>query len=236
MADIGTATLDLKVLTRGTTTMRTAAGQSSLQAGTLFYDETLDAVYEWNGSSWQLYGPMGGASGGNTPATGVPGSIVRCRATLAGVSPGVIAAAGDYTAGDVLNNSTSAGVAWQMPGVGRLASGGMIAQKLLMTLSVAAITARFRLHFFNAAPTVVQNDNAALLLDLDDRASYIGFQDMPAMQTTGSSEYCWSELDMQWITQLGAATNFWFFVQTLDGITNESAGMTMDIFMTGVQS
>jgi hypothetical protein len=234
MPDVGSWTLDLKQIQRGSTTQRT--NLTNATAGLLFYDETLNAVYEWNGSTWQLYGPMGGSSGGNTPATGVPGSIARIRATLNSVSPGVIAAAGDYAAGDVLNDSTTAGHAWVLPSIARLTAGGFLAQKVLITCSVAAMVPRFRLHVFSAVPSVLQNDNVAFLLDADDRAIYLGYIDMPAMQTSGSSEIGWSESDLQWIAQTGATANLNFVLQTLDAFTNESAGMTIDVFFTGVQS
>jgi hypothetical protein len=234
MPDIGSWTLDLKQIQRGSTTQRT--NYTNPIAGLLFYDETLNQVWEWNGTSWQLYGPMNGGGGSGTPATGVPGSIVRVRATLNGVSPGVIAAAGDYTAGDVLNDSTSAPHAWILPSIARLTAGGILAQKVLVTCSVAALVPRFRLHVFSAVPSILQNDNAAFVLDADDRAIYLGYIDMPAMQTSGSSEISWSESDLQWIAQTSGSANLYFVLQTLDSFTNESAGMTIDVFMTGVQS
>lgn len=191
----------------------------------------------WNGSAWVAYSgfPATSPGGTNTPVTGVPGSMVRSRATLNSVSPGVIAAAGDYTAGDVLNNSAVTGLPWIFT-VARAAGGGILVQKGLITCSVAGLVPRFRLHLFNALPTVLQADNVAFLLDADDRNSYIGFIDFPAMSTSGSSEISWSEADLQWIGVTGAATTLWGVLQTLDTFTNESAGMTMDIYLTGVQS
>lgn len=227
-------TLDLKAMSRGSTSDRTAFGTTAVPAGALFYDETLDAVYEWNGSTWQVFSPMSG--GGGTPATGVPGSIVRIRATLNSVSPGVIAAAGDYTAGDVLNDSTTAPHAWVLPSIARLTGAGILVQKVLVTSSVAAMVPRLRLHVFSAVPSVLQNDNAAFLLDADDRAIYLGYVDLPAMQTSGSSEISWAEADLQWIAATNGSANLYFVMQTLDSFTNESAGMTMDVFVTGVQS
>lgn len=204
----------------------------------LYYEIDTALWYIWNGSAWVAYagpGPAGG-SGSNTPATGVPGSIVRIRATLNSVSPGVIAAAGDYAAGDVLNNSTSAGLSWILPSIARLTAGGILVQKVLVTCSVAAMVPRFRLHMFTQAPSVLQNDNVAFLLDADDRAIYVGYIDMPALQTSGSSEISWSEADIQWIGATAATANLNFVLQTLDAFTNESAGMTIDVFFTGVQN
>lgn len=204
---------------------------------TLFYEIDTGLWYIWNGSAWVAYvaPAAAGGSGSNTPVTGVPGSMVRTRGTLNSVSPGVIAAAGDYAAGDVLNNSAVTGLPWIFS-VGRAAGGGILIQKVLVTCSVAALVPRFRLYLFNALPTVLQADNAAFLLDADDRNAYIGYIDLPAMQTSGSSEISWAEADLQWIGVTGAATTLWGVLQTLDGITNESAGMTMDIYLTGVQS
>lgn len=167
-------------------------------------------------------------------AVPVSGDIQRVRATLNSVSPGVIAAAGDYAAGDVLNNSASAGVAWQFPDIARNQAGG-IATKVLVTCSVAAMVPRLRLHVFNEAPTVVQNDNAAFLFDADDRAKYLGYIDLPALQTSGSSEVSWAEADLQW--SFGTVTQkLWFVMQTLDAFTNESAGMTIDVHVEVVEA
>lgn len=62
MPDIGTNTLDLKLIMRGTTTQKNA--YTNPEPGTLFYDETLNSVWEWNGSTWQAYGPMTPGGGG----------------------------------------------------------------------------------------------------------------------------------------------------------------------------
>lgn len=196
----------------------------------------------WQDSAWVAFvgfpfaAGSGGGGGPATPATGVPGSIVRIRSTLNSVSPGVIAAAGDYTAGDVLNNSTSAGLAWIAPSIARLAAAGILVQKVLITCSVAALVPRLRLHMFNAVPGTLQNDNVAFVLAAADRDKYIGYIDMPAMSTSGSSELSWSEADIQWIGKTAADANLYFVLQTLDSFTNESAGMTIDVYFTGVQN
>lgn len=219
-----------------------AIGNSSQRV--LYYETDTGAAgltnpwFIWTGAAWVAFMgfPASPGSGGTVPVTGVPGTITRVRATLNSVSPGVIAAAGDYAAGDVLNDSTTAGHAWVFPSLTRLAASGILIQKVLITCSVAALVPRFRLHLWNTVPSVLQNDNVAFLLDLDDRAIYLGYIDMPAMQTSGSSEISWSEVDLQWIGTSLAATSLYGVLQTLDGFTNESAGMTMDIFLTGVQS
>lgn len=203
----------------------------------LYYEIDTGLWYIWSVNAWVAYaapGPAGG-SGSNTPVTGVPGSMIRARGTLNSVSPGVIAAAGDYSAGDVLNNSTVTGLPWIFT-VGRAAGGGILIQKVLITCNDAAIVPRFRLHLFNALPGTLQADNVAFLLAAADRNAYLGYIDMPAMQTSGSSELSWSESDLQWIGVTGAATTLWGVLQTLDTFTNEAAGMTMDIYLTGVQS
>jgi hypothetical protein len=123
-----------------------------------------------------------------------------------------------------------------LPSIARLTAGGFLAQKVLVTCSVAAMVPRFRLHVFSAVPSVLQNDNVAFLLDADDRAIYLGYIDMPALQTSGSSEISWSESDLQWIASTSGSANLNFVLQTLDAFTNESAGMTIDVFFTGVQS
>lgn len=230
-----TATLDQKVWIIGTDAERQAMSPG---AGAQFFAYDTGLGWVRTGEDTWVTSPFvpGASGGGSTPATGVPGTVARVRATLNSVSPGVIAAAGDYAAGDVLNNSAVTGLPWIFPGAARIAGAGGVAQKILITASVAALVPRFRWHFFNALPTVLQADNAAFLLDADDRAKYLGYVDMPAMQTSGSSEVSWSEADISWIFQTAAATSLWAVLQTLDAFTNESAGMTIDAYLTAVQN
>lgn len=152
----------------------------------------------------------------------------RVSATLNGAAP-AIAAAGDYAALDVLNDSASAGHVGVLP---VRAYSGLIL-KVVMTLSVAAATPRLRLFFFSSIPTVLQNDNAAFLLDADDRGAYLGYMDLPALSTSGSSEISWAQTtDPFSFACASGDPHLYFVVQTLDAFTNESAGMTATLTAT----
>lgn len=181
-------------------------------------------------------GAIGAVTVTSGSITAVPPPTVRVRATLNSASPGTIAAAGDYTAGDVINQSTSAGVSWVIPSAARSSGRGGHIKKVLMTCSVAAMVPRTRIHLFNSAPTVLQNDNVALVLDLDDRAAYLGYIDMPALQTSGSSEFSFALNDaLEHAFQTSGSANLNFVLQAIDAFTNESASMTIDIYFTIAQ-
>lgn len=154
----------------------------------------------------------------------------RIRATLNSVSPGVLAAAGDYAALDVMNESASAGHAWILPSIARNAGEGGTIRTVVITASVAGAVPRLRMHLWSAVPTVLQNDNVAFLADLDDRATYQGYVDLPALQTSGSSEISWAVADqIAHKFQTLADANMYFVLQTLDPFTNEAASMTVDV-------
>lgn len=199
---------------------------TAAKQGTKFYETNTGLWFIYNGSAWVAFTGDGG---------GGAERLKRVRATTNSVSPGVIAAAGDYTALDVLNHSTSAGLAWIAPSIARAAGTGGTIVQVRATLSVAAVVVRLRLHMFNAVPTVLQNDNVALVLDLDDRAAYLGVIDLEALHTSGSSEYAWAEAREPFPFQTNADANLYFVVQTLDSFTNETAGMTLDIALTAEQ-
>jgi len=157
------------------------------------------------------------------------GAPATVAATLNGTSP-EIAAAGDYAAGDVLNDSASAGHAWVIPNAARAAGRGGIIEKVLVTCDVEGMIPRFRLHMFNALPGNLNNDNVALVLNEDERDNYLGFIDMPPLQTTGSSQFSWSQLIDRFPFKCPAGvTDLWFILQTLDAFTNEVAGMIVDV-------
>lgn len=228
-----TFTMDRQVWLIGTDAERSAMGSPG--AGAVFFAHDTGITWVYTGTGW-VTDPSSSGSGAGTPASGVPGATTRVRATLNAVSPGIIAAAGDYVAGDVLNQSTTVGVHWVLPSIARVIGSGGLIYKILANVSVAAMVPRLRLHLFNAVPTVLQNDNVALLLDLDDRNKYVGYIDLPAFQTSGSSEFAWAEADISWVFNTALDRNLYMVVQTLDAFTNESAGMTLDFVVTAVQT
>lgn len=168
----------------------------------------------------------------------VGGSTAFVRATLNSVSPGVIAAAGDYAALDVLSQSASNGVGvhWILPSIARVTGYGGTIDRVIATLSGTAVTAQLRLHLFNADPSASEkDDNAAFLLHVNDRAKYLGFIDLPALATSGSSGVAWAQVAANFKFKTAADANLYFLVQTIGAFTNETAGMTLDIQATVTQ-
>jgi hypothetical protein len=171
-------------------------------------------------------------------------ATVKCIATLNALPP-ALAAAGDYAANDVLNDSASAGHAWVIPNIARVAGLGGTITRIAFTLSVLAATPRLRLHFFNALPSAASltNDNTAFKLDADDRSAWLFSVDLPALAPPGSggtadgtsevSVAVKGEMAEDFVT--GADRNLYVIVELLDAFTNESAGMTATLHVTARQ-
>jgi hypothetical protein len=187
-------------------------------------------ILVWNGATWD----RAKSRGTGIQNISLPG-LSRVRATLNAVSPGILAAAGDYAALDVLNQSTSAGLSWSIASAARATGYGGEIRQVRLTASVAALVPRLQLFMFNAVPTILQNDNVAFLLDADDRVAFLGTIDLPALKTTGSSEISYAQVDPAFAFQCAADANLYFVVVTLDAFTNESASMTFDFHFTIAQ-
>lgn len=154
--------------------------------------------------------------------------------TLAGVNPGVIAAAGNYAAGDVLSNSAtaSAGVHWVFDGIAPTGGSGYIT-KVVVTCSAEGLLCRFRLHLFNAVPSGSElDDNEALSIVVADRAKWIGYVDLPAMADLGTMTGAQS-IDVRLKFDCASDDDALYgILQTLDAETNEAASMTVGILLS----
>lgn len=145
-------------------------------------------------------------------------------------STNTIAAAGDYAANDIISNSASngAGVAWHFAGALRGNGYTGTAVGFGLATSVEAFAARVRFHLFNAAPTTATelDDNAAFYIDLDDRAKYLGYVDLPASADFG--EFSFAQVDGI-AKKLTGDNNgdVWAIIQLLDAVTNEAASMSV---------
>jgi len=178
----------------------------------------------------------GGADGDYVnPSTDGNGSLrsvtggyqTSIEGTVAGAN--TIAAAGDYAAGDVLSDSTSAGVAWRFVNAARVSGGAGIVFNAEINCSVDALVPRFRLWLFNSDPSnSVRNDNAAKSIVAADRAKIIGFIDFPAMIDIGTVSFAQNTESRVGFTASGSA-DIWGILETLDAFTNESASMTINI-------
>lgn len=140
-----------------------------------------------------------------------------------------IAAAGDYTAGDILSNSTSAGVAWRFVDAARVSGGSGIIFNAEIHGSVAALVPRFRLWLFNSNPSgSTLNDNAAKSIVIADGTKLVGYIDFPAMINVGTASFTQNVDSRVGFTASGSA-DLWGILETLDAFTNETASMTINI-------
>lgn len=91
-----------------------------------------------------------------------------------------------YLAGDVV------GGAKQFAAVG-LSAGGILITGVQLAINVASFTSgaptSFRQHFYSATPPSALADNAPWDLPSGDRATYLGFIDIPAISDLGSTYY-----------------------------------------------
>lgn len=161
-----------------------------------------------------------------------PAKRVQC--TLNGAAPGTLAAAGDYGALDVLSQSASngVGVAWVIPGAGRVNGGAGRIVGGVITTSVAAFAAKFRMYVFDANPSASElDDNAALSIAAGDRSKLIGTLQW-ATDGTNVGGVSLNELTNTLPLPFKCAaadTNLYGILVTVDAETNESAGMTVDV-------
>lgn len=167
----------------------------------------------------------------------VKSDVVGYQTTVEGTVGGanIIAAAGDYAAGDVLSDSTSAGVAWLFTGLARVSGGSGTIYNAEVNCSVDALVPRLRLWLFNSDPTnSVRNDNAAKSIVAADRSKLIGYIDFPAMIDIGTVAYAQNQESRVGFVASGSA-NIYGILETLDAFTNESASMTVQIRLQAIQ-
>lgn len=149
-----------------------------------------------------------------------------------------LAAAGDYAANDVLSNDAGAGAGdpWLFTGLARVSGGSGIISRAVITTNVEAFAARLRLWLFNAAPSAAteQDDNAAFLLDADDKTKLIGYIDFDASADAGEVSVT-QNLDVRMAFKAVGSANIYGILQTLDAITNETAGMLVTIELHALQ-
>lgn len=153
--------------------------------------------------------------------------------TLNGVNPGVIAAAGNYDANDILSQSASNGVGlhWVFDAIAPTGGAGFIT-KALITCSATGLLCRFRLHLFNAVPTGELDDNAAMSIVIADRAKWIGYLDFPAMANLGTMSAAMNDTVRFKFDCASADDALYGVLVTLDAETNEAAGMTVAITLS----
>lgn len=163
-----------------------------------------------------------------------PGTRVQC--TLNGAAPGTLAAAGDYAALDVLsqNATNGAGVAWVIPGAARVNGGMGRITGGIITTSVDAFAAKFRMYVFDANPSASElDDNSPLSIAAADRAKLIGTLQW-ATDGTDVGAISLNELTNTLPLPFKCAaadTALYGILVTVDAETNESASMTVDVWL-----
>lgn len=177
----------------GTTAERTAYVNADV--GDLWYDTTLNAIYMWDGSAWDIVRnnvnanlQVGDADVASTNP--VPSSTGGASVAATCTRPDNTTAygAGDVVGTDPATNMTFASVA-------PVSGGHFLLTNVDLRIDAAAIPSgmtTFDLHLFNAAPTAIADNTAWALADAD-RAKYLGKVTLSAPSDVGGT--LWSQTD-----------------------------------------
>ena len=150
----------------------------------------------------------------------------------------VLAAAGDYVAGDVMSQKvTSGGLAWAFPGMAKVKGGSGVIEKAIALCSTTALTPRLSLYLFNELPTSDLDDNdPTTAVIAADKDYYQGKIDFPSMEDLGSgmsdsiaTPNTSGNLPLAYMCR--SSNNLYGILHTRDGISGEAAGMTMTIIL-----
>jgi len=173
---------------------------------------------------------ISGLAAGEAHIGSVGGGIIALRDTFN--RPGD---ANDYAANDAVSNSTSAPTARSVAAA-RVNNGSGYIVGVAVNHEKVSLTPRFRVHFFNSAPTPV-NDNAALALTfaITNAASYVGSVDLDPMASNGGTDYSRAQnISIRLpFTCTGGVTTLWFLLQTLDAVVapGNAKGVTTTIYV-----
>jgi hypothetical protein len=170
-----------------------------------------------------LISPAGGDIGLQRRSDGsyaslVAGGAYRTTATI--TRPSNTTA---YTAGDVVGDTGGSAII-TLPSIGP--SGGFVLiQSLSLVLSDSTVPSgmgAFRVHLYSASPTAIA-DNAAFDLVSDERATYMGFIDLPAPQDLGSTLYTQTDYPGRLVKLAAASTSLFAEIETRGAYTPVSA-------------
>ena len=142
-----------------------------------------------------------------------------------------LAAAGDYTAEDVMSEVVTIG---GTPFIFELASKSGYIEKAVALCSTTALTPRLTLYLFNQYPTCEMDDNDPNTAPIvADRFSYQGKIDFPAMEDLGTgmsntlaAPSTYGNLPLPYYAP---KKKLYGVLVTRDAITGQAAGMTMTI-------
>ena len=170
-----------------------------------------------------LISPAGGDIGLQRRSDGTYSSLVtgdayRTTATITRPSNATA-----YTAGDVVGDTGGSAII-SLTDAGPTA-GFVIIQSISLVFSDSAVPSgmgAFRLHLYSASPTAIA-DNAAFDLLSGDRATYMGFIDLPTPADFGSTLYTQTDYPGRLIKLAAASTTLFAELETRGAYTPVSA-------------
>ena len=170
-----------------------------------------------------LISPAGGDIGLQRRSDGTYSSLVTGGAypTTATITRPSNATA--YTAGDVVGDTGGSAII-SLTDAGP-SGGSVIIQSASLVFSDSTVPSgmgAFRVHLYSASPTAIA-DNAAFDLTSGERATYMGFVDLPAPQDFGSSLYTQTDYPGRLIKLAAASTTLFVELETRGAYTPVSA-------------
>lgn len=139
-----------------------------------------------------------------------------------------------YAVGDLVANSTTAGSVTPMQvTAARVAAGSFLINRVRLSKSGTAVTnAQFRVHLFNASPTVANGDNGVLLTA--GRAGYIGRVDvdMSAASPNIFNDGAAAQADCGFLVALAAGQVVWALIEARAAYTpasGETFALTLEV-------
>ena len=152
-----------------------------------------------------------------------------------------LAAAGNYTAEDVLSESATIGTAWTFSAIARQNGASGRITKAQAICETTALTPRLTLFVFTATPTSALNDNVANTALLHaDLANYVGKIDFLGLEDLGGDSEAVATASTTGnlpldFTCAATADDLYGILVTRDAITGEVAGDDMVIRLTAEQ-
>ena len=128
-----------------------------------------------------------------------------------------------YTAGDVVGDTGGSAVI-SLTAAGPTA-GFVLVQSVSLVFSDSVVPSgmgAFRVHLFSTSPTAIA-DNAPFDLTSGDRATYMGYIDLPAPQDLGSTIYTQVDYPGRLIKLAAASTTLFVEIETRGAYTPVSA-------------
>jgi hypothetical protein len=149
---------------------------------------------------------------------GVAGTAFRSTATI--TRPSNTTA---YTAGDVVGDTGGSAI---LTLINAGPSGGFVivqsASLIFSDSSVPSGMGAFRVHFYSASPTAIA-DNAAFDLVSGERATYMGYIELPTPQDLGSTIYTQVDYPGRLLKLAAASTSIFAEIETRGAYTPVSA-------------